>query len=313
MSDTAEKESKQLIPIGDRGIELRTFDELFRFSQFVVKSGFAPRGIDSPEKAFLALQMGLEVGLSPMASLQNIGVINGRPGFYGDVVIAMIQADPQFQDMTVEYSGADDDLTCTVNIMRKGRSPSWGSFSVREAKKADLIGNPSKKDTWGKYERKMLFWRAFGTAKLAFSDKLKGFRTTEELGDIEPEKPAKIYEIKKPEFKETEKPASKEKALEELAKAKEAVHNATPDEPKKEDPEKGVEQPSLTIVKESAVEFLKAKISEANLTVTAVLKVLHTNHIGLNVQMIDELSENDAQLALDNWIPLEQAALKATI
>ena len=36
-----------------------------------------PKSIETPEAVFVAMQMGAEIGLSPMASVQNIAVIKG--------------------------------------------------------------------------------------------------------------------------------------------------------------------------------------------------------------------------------------------
>ncbi len=185
MSDTNNQlgAERSIIALGAKGIQLTNFEELFRFATFVHKAGFAPRGMESPEKIFLAVQMGLEIGISPMMALQNAAVINGRPGFYGELVVAIVQAHPTFEDMIIDYDGEGDDYGCTVTIKRKGRTPSTGSFTIGQAKKADLLNNPAKKDTWGKYTDDMLMWRAFSRAKRVFSDVLRGFRTVEDLRD----------------------------------------------------------------------------------------------------------------------------------
>jgi hypothetical protein len=180
---------RSIIALGAKGIQLTNFEELFRFSTFVYKAGFAPRGMDSPEKIFLAVQMGLEVGISPMMALQNVGVINGRPGFYGELVVAIIQSHPSFEDMTTQYEGDGDEYRCSVTINRRGRTPSVGTFTIAQAKEADLLNNPSKKDTWGKYTDDMLYWRAFTRAKRIFADVLRGFRTVEDLRDQPAELP----------------------------------------------------------------------------------------------------------------------------
>jgi hypothetical protein len=174
---------KSIIPLGARGLQLTTFDELFRFSEFVIKAGFTPKGLETKEKVFLALQYGMELGLSPMITLQNSMVVNNRPAIYGELVIGQLQTHPHFQDMTTEYSGEGEDFECKVTLVRKGMTPSVGTFSVRDAIDADLLNNPSKKDTWGKYKKRMLFWRAFSRAKVIFSDVLKGVRLPHEIDD----------------------------------------------------------------------------------------------------------------------------------
>src|SRR5258708_1381223 len=162
MSET----DKSIIPLGARGLQLTTFDELFRFSEFVIKAGFTPKGLETKEKVFLALQYGMELGLSPMITLQNSMVVNNRPAIYGELVVGQVQSHPHFEDMKEEYFGEGEEFTCRVTLVRKGKTPSIGEFSLREAIDADLLNNPSKKDTWGKYKKRMLFWRAFSRAKV---------------------------------------------------------------------------------------------------------------------------------------------------
>jgi hypothetical protein len=118
-----------------------------------------------------------------MITLQNSMVVNNRPAIYGELVIGQLQTHPHFEDMRTEYSGEGDDYTCKVTLVRKGMTPSVGTFSLREAADADLLNNASKKDTWGKYKKRMLFWRAFSRAKIIFSDVLKGVRLPHEIDD----------------------------------------------------------------------------------------------------------------------------------
>ena len=72
------------------GVTLRTLEDLQTFGALAAKSGLAPRGLENPEAIAIAVQMGAEVGLLPMQSLQNIAVINGRPAMFGDAALALI-------------------------------------------------------------------------------------------------------------------------------------------------------------------------------------------------------------------------------
>ena len=47
----------------------------------------------------LAVQLGSEVGLRPMQSLQNIAVINGRPAVWGDALPGLCKASPVYDDI----------------------------------------------------------------------------------------------------------------------------------------------------------------------------------------------------------------------
>lgn len=171
------------IAFGRQGIELATLEDAYRFSKAVVLSGFAPKGMDKPESVMVAMQLGTELGLTPMAALQNIGVINGRPGIFGDAALALVRSSGLLESYEQTYSGEGDKLSCKVAVKRKGDPVAITSeFSVADAKAAGLWG---KQGPWSQYPRRMLLFRARGFAlRDAFGDVLKGLRTTEELADI---------------------------------------------------------------------------------------------------------------------------------
>ena len=82
---------KAPLAIGDRGVALATLEDLWRFSGIVLKSGLAPKGLQTQEAIVIAIEMGMEVGLTPLCALQNIAVINGRPSIWGDAQLAIVR------------------------------------------------------------------------------------------------------------------------------------------------------------------------------------------------------------------------------
>jgi hypothetical protein len=267
---------KSLIALGSRGIQLTSFDELYRFSGFIIKAGLAPRSVDTPEKVFLALQYALEMGLTPMVGLQNCMVINNRVSFYGELVVGQMQAHAEFEDMTTEYLGeSGPTLTCTVTIKRKGRTPSVGSFAIAEAQ--HLVNDPNKKDTWGKYPRRMLFWRAFSRAKVIFSDVLKGVTLTQEASDEEGfdgAKQAKAVEVKKPDFGD---------------KAPAVTQTIA---------EKGERLGALAEI--------QTLLGKSNTPVAAFLQVLVNNKlIERDAASLEQVPDKALQMALDDWETVE--------
>ena len=91
MSEEITSVQKNQISVSNKGLQLSTLDDMWRFAQCVVKSGFAPKGMEKPESVLIAVEMGYEVGLSPMAALQNTAVVNGRPTIYGDAALALVR------------------------------------------------------------------------------------------------------------------------------------------------------------------------------------------------------------------------------
>ena len=76
---------------GKTGVQFNSWAELWSFANVLVRSNMAPKGM-STEGAAVALQLGAELGLPPMAAIQNIAVINGRPSLWGDAQLAVCRA-----------------------------------------------------------------------------------------------------------------------------------------------------------------------------------------------------------------------------
>ena len=57
----------------------RTMDEMVQLSEHLAKSGIVPVSLKGkPHDIFVAIGMGMELGLSPFQAVQNIAVINGH-------------------------------------------------------------------------------------------------------------------------------------------------------------------------------------------------------------------------------------------
>lgn len=173
---------KDVISMGGKGFELKTLDDAWRFAVAVSKSGLAPKGIESPEAIVTCIQFGFELGLTPMAALQSIAVINGRPSIYGDTALGLCRQSGKMEKYSQVFTGDGETRKCIVTVTRKGEDPIEGSFSYADAKKAALWG---KAGPWSQYPERMLLFRARGFAlRDAFGDVLKGLRTVEEARDI---------------------------------------------------------------------------------------------------------------------------------
>jgi len=170
---------------GPRGLQLHTYDDYWRFAQAVVRSRMAPPDIDTPEKAMICLQMGAEVGLAPMASIQNIAVIKRRPVIWGDAAKGIVEASGLCDAFDEWFEGTpfDDDYKAVCEVRRVGREkPIRREFSVADAKRAGLWG---KEGPWTNYPGRMLQMRARGfDMRDAFPDALKGLVIAEEAMDI---------------------------------------------------------------------------------------------------------------------------------
>jgi hypothetical protein len=164
-------------------IETQDLKDSWRIAEMAAKSDMVPAAFKNrPENIMIAWQYGYELGISPMASLQNIAVINGRPCIWGDMMLAIARNNPEFEDIKETVEDVGGVLTARCEVKRKNQTRIVHTFSLDDAKKAGLAG----RDVWTKYTKRMLQMRARSYAlRDAFSDSLAGFRMVEEEQDVD--------------------------------------------------------------------------------------------------------------------------------
>jgi hypothetical protein len=164
----------------------KSFEELWRIAAAAAESGFAPKAFNNNKAAiFVAMAMGMEIGIRPLAAIRTIAVINGRPSLWGDAILAKAMESPNFESIEETMAGKGDDLTATCVIKRKGQPPKTVNFSVADAKVAKLWG---KDGPWTQYPKRMLEMRARQFAiRDRFPEMLMGIISREEAEDLGPE------------------------------------------------------------------------------------------------------------------------------
>jgi len=197
------------------GVAPETYDAAYRMAKALSDSTIIPKDYrGKPADVLAAILMGVEVGLPPMTALQSIAVINGRPGIFGDGLLALILTSPLYVSHAEWFEVLDgaggemigiDALTpdalvhpatrAVCEFVRKDRNdPVRRTFSVAQAKRANLL---NKQGPWTEYPDRMLQMRARSfAARDAFPDVLKGLRTLEELTDISEETPPPVVRRK---------------------------------------------------------------------------------------------------------------------
>lgn len=173
--------------------------EAMEFAKVVAQSDLAPKDYrGKPGNILIAWQMGAEVGLAMMQSLQNISVINGRAAVWGDAMLALVQSSG-LMDWIDEH---DNGEVATCSAQRKGYPhPTTRSFSLADAKAAGLLG---KDGPWKQYPARMRQMRARAFAlRDGFADVLRGIGSAEEISDypasaIPPPMPAPMPSARPP-------------------------------------------------------------------------------------------------------------------
>ncbi len=160
--------------------KIQSFKEAKQLAEIFSREDMVPKEfIGKPNRILIAWQYGHEIGLKPSQSLNYITVINGRPCVWGDGLLGLIQAHPDFQD--IEETVTENVATC--KITRKGKTPCVRTFSLEEAKKAGLYGD-SRRRVWMSYTSRMLMMRARAFAiRDSFADVVAGVKIAEEVLD----------------------------------------------------------------------------------------------------------------------------------
>lgn len=129
-------------------------------------------------QAAVIMLYGRELGVQPMAALNQIYVVNGRPQASAQLMTGLMQgADP---DAGVEILERTTEKA-RVRITYKGRKQTFEA-TIEDAKRANLTKNP----TWSTYPKQMLVWTAVRTGvRLMAPDALNALAQLPAVGDAE--------------------------------------------------------------------------------------------------------------------------------
>jgi hypothetical protein len=154
-----------------------TWAELKAQCAELIKTGFLPAHLKTPEQAAAVVLKGRELGIGMMQAFEGIYVISGKTAMVGQLMLAQAYRTGLVESLAVVF---DADNTCQVSVTRKGdASPYKTRFGKVEALAMGLSG----KDNYRKQFRTMAKWRALSDAlRTKFPDALGGVYTPEELG-----------------------------------------------------------------------------------------------------------------------------------
>lgn len=171
MSETHEVRALAIIP--------KSVTECKELAEILAKSELLPKALRGkvPDVLMMILA-GQEMGLSPMASLRNVHVIEGKPVLSADGMVALVMGSGK----AVYFDRiAESDTSVTYETLRVGsKTPRKCTWTIAMAKAAAL----DKKDNWRGYPRAMLAARAKSElARDVYPDVLSGCYTADEIED----------------------------------------------------------------------------------------------------------------------------------
>lgn len=152
------------------------FAEAREMASYFAKSALISAALRGKEADVLVtIAAGMELGLSPMASLRGMYVVEGKIYMGADLKVALCLRSP-----VCEYFRcvATTDEKAIYETKRLGHAPQTMTWTLADAKRAGLDG----KDNWKKYPRRMLAKRCKSElASLVYEDLIFGVYDLDEL------------------------------------------------------------------------------------------------------------------------------------
>lgn len=149
------------------------------WGESALKSGLLPDAIRTKEAAAITVLKGRELGIPFMVAIAHIHIIKGKPSMSAELMQA--QARKNLPGLKINVVKLDK-LEAIIKFKRPEPESEWftSSFTMDDAKQAELLGNPS----WKKYPKAMLFSRAISAGlRIVCPEALMGVSyTPEELG-----------------------------------------------------------------------------------------------------------------------------------
>lgn len=106
-------------------------------------------------QAGVKILAGEEVGISPIAAMNGIYIVKGKPSF-SSFLMSTVAGRAGYRFMAVEHTAE----IAKLDVYHRDKKIGQSSFSMAEAKNAGLLGN----DVWRKFPKNMLWARAISNA-----------------------------------------------------------------------------------------------------------------------------------------------------
>lgn len=199
MSDREKDDS--IAVITPRGI-----GELKELSTLLAPSAMLPEALrGKPGDVMATIMTGAELGLLPMQSVRAIDMVKGRPTLKAEAQVALVR---RRKDVCEYFRLVESsDRVAIYETRRAGDpGPTRLSFSIEQAQRAGLTGNP----TWAKHPEAMLRARCSSAlCRTVYSDLLLGIYDPDEVSDRSTPSlaaPASVGEVVDAQFRAEQPP-----------------------------------------------------------------------------------------------------------
>lgn len=150
MSENTVPTGKEVTARPTSGTLVTTTDPI-QLAEHFARSGFFKDAADL-SKAVVKITAGEELGFGPMASMQGIHIIEGKPSLSANMLAALVKRHPayDFVPVRIEDGGAE------ITFLQNGEKIGTSTFTMKDAERAGIAG----KQNFKRYPKAMMFARA---------------------------------------------------------------------------------------------------------------------------------------------------------
>lgn len=188
------EEAKVLVPVATEDVQMSFntrdgFALIQRAAALLAASELVPDIFKkNVANTTIAMEMAVRIGASPLAVMQNLYIVYGKPGWSAQFIIAAINSTGKFSPLRFAMTGEGDDKGCVAWATENATKERLESprVSIDMARKEGWLDKAGSK--WKTMPELMLRYRAatfFG--RLYAPEVLMGMKTTDEIVDITPE------------------------------------------------------------------------------------------------------------------------------
>jgi hypothetical protein len=169
------------------------FKDAQRMAMMLTHSSIVPenyRGEEHLGDCVIALEIANRIGASILAVMQNLHLVQGRPGWSSQFLISCVNASKRFSPLRYQMTGkrGEDNWGCVAwNIDKQGQVLKSPEVTIKMAKEEGWYDWPGSK--WKTMPELMLCYRSATLfARLYAPELTMGIQTVEEVADIGPER-----------------------------------------------------------------------------------------------------------------------------
>jgi hypothetical protein len=181
------EENTQPLVAGNIWDNPSAFNVALRMANAMAASTIIPKDYQgNASNTLIAIEMASRLGTSPMQVMQNLFVINGRPSWSSQYIIAVINSSKKYKhELKFELTGTGDNMQCYAwTTDRDGKEIRGPIISMQMAKDEGWVQKNGSK--WKTMPEVMIRYRAasfFG--RLYCSDMIMGIYSQEEVYELD--------------------------------------------------------------------------------------------------------------------------------